>query len=69
MLFRSIYLGANVDAFAEAGGLGIGREFAAAFAASPAGVERCFELASLKVGAFRAGAGVAFRDEDRETRD
>ena len=61
-----IYLGANVDAFAEAGGLGISGAFAAAFAASPIGAQRCMEVASLKVSEFRKGGEVAFTEAERE---
>jgi len=61
-----LYLGANVDAFAEAGALGISRDFAAAYAPSPAGVAQLFEMVSDKAAAHRAGASPAFSSRDRE---
>jgi len=64
--WQFLYLGANVDAFAEAGGLGISQQFAASFVASPMGAQHCMELASFKVAEFRRGAGVAFSEEERE---
>ena len=64
--WQFLYLGANVDAFAEAGGLGIDLQFAANFAASPAGAVQCMELASFKVAEFRHGRDVGFSQEERE---
>jgi len=61
-----IYLGANVDAFAEAGGLGIAGSHAAAFHASPAGIHQAFAVTSRKCADFRAGRSPAFTGADRE---
>ena len=61
-----IYLGANVDAFAEAGGMGIGADYAAAFVASPAGVRQAFMVASHKCRDVRSGRSAALTEEDRE---
>jgi hypothetical protein len=61
-----LYLGANVDAFAEAGGLGIGTSHAATCVASPAGMAEVFALASYKCASHRAGQSVAFTAEERE---
>lgn len=61
-----LYLGANVDAFAEAGGLGIERSHAATCVASPAGMAQAFAMASYKCASHRAGRSVAFTDADRE---
>lgn len=61
-----LYLGANVDAFAEAGALGITRDYAAAYAPSPAGVACLFEVVSEKAAAHRAGTSLAFSARDRE---
>lgn len=65
--WQFLYLGANVDAFAEASGLGIGADYAADYPASPVGTRRAFELCSSKVASFRRGAAAAFSAEDRET--
>lgn len=49
-----IFLAANQDAFAEAGRLGIGKDDAMAFAASPAGVKEAYASLSSDVSARRA---------------
>ncbi len=61
-----LYLGANVDAFAEAGELGIGRQFAAAYAPTPTGARELFEVASVKLASHRAGEDVAFTKKERK---
>ena len=61
-----IYLGANVDAFAEAGGLGIDAAYAAGFTASPAGVHQAFMVMSRRCRDFRSGRSSALTEEDRE---
>ncbi len=59
-----LYLGANVDAFAEAGGLGIAAEYAAAYQASPKGVRAAFAVASNRCSDLRAGRSAAFTKEE-----
>jgi hypothetical protein len=51
------YLGANQDAFAEAGGLGIGAGAALNYAANSAGTKGAFASASDAVITTRSGAG------------
>lgn len=61
-----LYLGANVDAFAEAGALGLDPAHAAGYRASPRGVERAFQVVSSKCADVRAGRPAAFTRKDRE---
>lgn len=49
-----IYLGANVDVFAEAGSMGIMVENSAGYNATPAGVRSMYSSASATVGAMRS---------------
>lgn len=49
-----VYLGANVDAFAEAGGMGVA--FASPYTATPSGTHRLYQSASNNIGAMRGGA-------------
>ncbi len=60
-----VYLGANVDAFAEAGSMGIPVAMAANYSASPAGVRNMFVAASASMGRYRSGGEVSFTDEER----
>jgi Mg-chelatase subunit ChlD len=55
--WRFLYLGANVDAFAEAGGIGIIR--AANFAATHQGVAASYSIASNAVGNYRSTGEVS----------
>ena len=64
--WQFLYLGANVDAFAEAGGLGIDSQFAASFNATPDGMKRCMEVASFKAAEFRGGRELAFSEGERQ---
>jgi hypothetical protein len=62
-----IYLGANVDAFAEAGRMGIDLAYTASYEASPDGVMRAFTVMSERCHAYRAGRSAAFTDQDRDS--
>lgn len=61
-----LYLGANVDAFAEAGAMGIARECAAAYEPTPSGAHHVFAVASAKLASHRRGAGIAFTEKERK---
>ena len=61
-----IYLGANVDAFAEAGGMGIGAAHAAAFRATGPSIHRLFNIGGRICRDVRAGRSAAFTEEERE---
>ncbi len=63
--WQFIYLGANVDAFAEAAGLGIPAESAAGYHASPAGVQAAFAVMSRRCASVRDGGSSAFTVADR----
>lgn len=56
-----LFLGANIDAAAEAGKLGIDEECAVAFAASPMGCAAAFHEMRLASAAVRSGGTVASR--------
>lgn len=56
-----LFLGANIDAAAEAGKLGIDAECAAEFAASPMGCAAAFDEMCLASTAVRSGGAVASR--------
>lgn len=60
------YLGANVDAFAEAGGLGIGRQSSSPYAPTPAGVAAMYTSLSEGATAYRTGDAYTISDEDRK---
>lgn len=65
------YLGANVDAFQEAGAMGISATSSATYSANRGGVKHAFATASGSVGSYRSASPTAmastFRisDEDR----
>ncbi len=61
-----IYLGANVDAFAEAGQLGVPIMTAAAFTPDAAGVGASFRAASAQAVSYAATGKVGFTDRDRK---
>lgn len=54
-----LFLGANIDAEQVAGGIGIGRERAANFAASAEGVQYTFDSVAKAVCMMRAGETVS----------
>lgn len=60
-----VYLGANVDAFAEAGGMGIPLFAAAPYAADAAGVHAAFVAASANLASYRSSGTYGFTDEQR----
>lgn len=65
--WQFIYLGANQDAFAEAGNMGIAMSYAANFA--PANMSDAFEVASQNVASFRRTNDVEslhYTDEQRK---
>lgn len=59
-----VYLGANVDAFAEAGSMAISPAMAAAYA--PSGAKAMFEVASDVSSRYRLGESPAYTDAERE---
>lgn len=62
-----LYLGAGVDAFAEAASIGIAQSHAARYAAGPRGARAMLNVASAKIGAHRAsGQSVAFSQAERD---
>lgn len=60
-----LYLGANVDAFAEAGSLGIPTASSSPYAATPTGVAHSFSAVSSRVASYRAGGSADWTDEER----
>ena len=60
-----IYLGANVDAFAEAGGIGIAAATASPYTPTPRGVAASFSAMSHKVSSYRTGGSADLTDEER----
>src|ERR1051325_1912029 len=52
-----LYLGANVDAFAEAGGLAIPSEHALPYAATPKGVHQAYASVGANIRGYRAAVG------------
>jgi hypothetical protein len=61
-----IYLGANVDAFAEAGAIGIDAACAAPYQPTPAGVRHAFAAVAARCSDVREGRSAAFLKEERE---
>jgi hypothetical protein len=64
-----IYLGANQDAIAEAGGIGIGSDKALTYVADSARVESMFMSASRVVRDVRAKKEAAFSKADRDLQE
>lgn len=60
-----MYLGANVDAFAEAGSMGIAAASSSPYAATPTGVAHSFQAMSSRVANYRAGGSADWTDEER----
>lgn len=63
-----IYLGADVDAFAESGSIGVATASSSGFKKSAQGVKQMYTVASAKLGMFRSGLGgqtVSFTNADR----
>ena len=60
------YLGANVDAFAEASAIGITRSATADFAPTKHGVAGVFQVASANLMSYRSGGGYTLTDEQRK---
>jgi len=52
-----LFLGANIDAFAEAGGLGVGAKHTMNFTASADGVRHSMRVIGQTVSKFRGGGG------------
>lgn len=66
--WKFTYIGANQDAFAEAGGMGIPMAASMGYAASPGGTRNAWGRMSANVSRSRAGGqsvGIAYSDEDR----
>lgn len=64
-----IYLGANVDAFAEAGKYGVLRTNSAHYSSTPVGASNAFLVASNKLMSYRGGArgmSLSMTDEERD---
>lgn len=61
-----LYLGANVDAFAEAAALGVPMAAAANYTPSAAGVQSAFAAASASSVSYRTGGSADLTDEDRK---
>jgi hypothetical protein len=57
-----LFLGANIDAFAEAGGLGVARASTANFVATGQGVRNSLRMVGESVSAFRAGRSSGFKN-------
>lgn len=66
--WQFVFLGANIDSFATAGGYGIGRSGTMDFAASSAGVANAFAASSASLRSYRGGAtsSISYDDDDRE---
>ena len=62
-----IYLGANVDAFAEAGQIGISAFAAASYTPDAAGAKASFRAASLQVISYSNTNKVGFTEDDRHS--
>ena len=62
-----IYLGANVDAFAEAGQIGVPMAAAASYTPDKKGVAASFRAASAQAVSYSSGGKVGFTDKDRES--
>lgn len=66
--WKFTYIGANQDAFAEAGGIGIPMAASMGYTASPAGTRNAWGRMSDNVSRSRAGGqsvGIAYSDDDR----
>ncbi|MGQ0701869.1 MAG: vWA domain-containing protein [Gemmatimonadales bacterium] len=61
-----IYLGANVDAFAEAHAMGISAAHAAVYHATPLSIHQAFNVVGARCREVRAGRSAAFTEEERE---
>lgn len=61
-----IYLGANVDAFAEAGQIGIPVAAASDYAPTKKGINAAYRGASAQAVSYAASGKVGFTDEDRD---
>jgi len=61
-----IYLGANVDAFAEAGSMGIAAAAAASYTPDSAGVKAAYFAASASVGRSRSGGTADLTQAERD---
>ena len=57
--WQFLYLGANVDAFAEAHGLGISKRAAANFKATPVGMRQAYACSSQAVMGYRSSGKLA----------
>jgi len=64
-----IYLGANVDAFAEANALGIALSNAAAYVPDAAGVGSTFDVLRSATERYRGGGSLAFVADERNKLD
>lgn len=64
--WQFLYLGANVDAFAEASSLGISAASAGAYTASPGGVKVAFAAASASMYRGRMGLSTDLTQEERD---
>lgn len=54
-----VYLGANVDAFAESGGMGFQRGLGVNYSATSQGTRALYQAVSNNVGAYRGGMSIA----------
>lgn len=61
-----VFLGANQDAFAEAGGMGIHASRAMNYAANARGTKEAFASVSASVSRYRGGGDAGFKDSDRQ---
>lgn len=61
-----VFLGANQDAFAEAGGIGIGAQQTMNYAANAKGTREAFASMSASVSRYRGGGDASFEDSDRQ---
>lgn len=64
--WQFMFLGANQDAFYEAGGLGIGAGQTMNYAANDKGTQDAFSSVSHSVARYRSGGDAAFSAEDRQ---
>lgn len=65
--WQFVYLGADVDAFAEAGGMGIAQQTSGGFVKTASGIAGAFGATGQNVCAYRAGTteNVAYTQEQR----
>ena len=61
-----VYLGANVDAFAEAGSMGMSLDAAATYRGTPTCVAAAYHVASAAVSRSRRGGTSDLTDEERK---